>query len=201
MLACPELQIPNTLPRASRQLPILNRHRHARANKRRLDVSLYRSAQVSFSTQAVHRHPADIMQYATSAHRHIIQPLRRMPIQRPLLVLGRQPVQRIAHVLPDLLVPVLVQAERTARVLHEEVEQADFVLFELGELLLDVRGDEVGAAGLGGQRELLLEPGHCGLLLVLRTDGDGGGDGKGGGGGGEDFEGQMEYVVEKAWEE
>ena len=40
MPGCPEFQIPHSLPCPSRQLPILNRYCHARANQCALDVSL-----------------------------------------------------------------------------------------------------------------------------------------------------------------
>lgn len=77
--------------------------------------------------------------------------------------LGRDAVQRIAHVGTDIVVPVLVEAEGAARMLHEQVENADLVVLELRELADDLFGDEVGAARARGQGELLLEPRarHC----------------------------------------
>lgn len=51
--------------------------------------------------------------------------------------------------------------------LHEEVQEADFVGAEFGEFGDDVVGYEVGAAGARGKRELFLDPGHF-VLSVLR---------------------------------
>lgn len=84
-----------------------------------------------------------------------------MPIQpRPLAILRRQPVQRIRHISPHILIPVLIQAERATGVLDEEIQQSDFVGRDLRERGGDVVGYEVGAPCGGGEREGLLEPGH-----------------------------------------
>lgn len=45
--------------------------------------------------------------------------------------------------------------------LDEKVEDADFVVLQLGELARYFFGDEVAAAGLGGEGELFLREGHC----------------------------------------
>lgn len=91
-----------------------------------------------------------------------------MPIKIPLPIRRRNPVQRIAHIGAHILVPVLVQRERAAGVLHEQVEHADFVIAEFGELGEDFVGYEVGAAGARGEGEGFLEPGHfCGSLVVV----------------------------------
>lgn len=58
------------------------------------------------------------------------------------------------------LLTVLIQAQRAAGVLDKEVEQADFVVSDLGDRRQDVVGDEIRAARLGGQRKVLLGPGH-----------------------------------------
>lgn len=50
--------------------------------------------------------------------------------------------------------------------LYEEVEDADLEVLDLGDLLCDMVGDEVGAAGLGRERDRLLEPGHVGFWRV-----------------------------------
>lgn len=44
--------------------------------------------------------------------------------------------------------------------LDEEVHDADFEVFKLGELADDFVGDEVAAAGFGGKGELFLEERH-----------------------------------------
>lgn len=93
-------------------------------------------------------------------HRHIVQPLSAVPVQISLPVLGRDAVERVRHVVAHILVPVLVQAERARCVLDEEVEQADLVVAQLGQLALDVVGDEVGALGIGREVDGLLEPRH-----------------------------------------
>lgn len=61
-----------------------------------------------------------------------------MTVQNPLPILRRNAIQGIAHILPNILVEVFVQAQRAAGVLDEEVEHADFVVAELGEF-----GDDV----------------------------------------------------------
>jgi hypothetical protein len=68
------------------------------------------------------------------------------PIAPDPLVLGHDPVQRIAHVGADVRVPVLVQAQRAGCVLDEEVEEPDFVGFYFWQCGDDVVGYEVGAA-------------------------------------------------------
>ena len=90
------------------------------------------------------------------AHRHVIRPLGRVPVPGPL---WRDAVQRVEHVGAHVGVPVLVEAQRAARVLREEVQQADAHAGELGgELALDERGDEVRAARARGEDEGLLTP-------------------------------------------
>lgn len=131
MLTSPKLTIINPLPRARVQPSIRNRHRNTRAHKTTLDM-----------------------------RGHIIQPLRIMTVQIPLTILGRQTVERVAHVLAHFLVPVLVERQGAGGVLDEEVENADFVVFQLGELAGHFVRDEVAAAGLGGEGELFLEEGH-----------------------------------------
>lgn len=47
------------------------------------------------------------------------------------------------------------------------MQDADFEVFELGELTGDFVGYEVAAAGFGGEGELFLEEGHAGHFLWL----------------------------------
>lgn len=63
-----------------------------------------------------------------------------MPIKIPLVILRRNPIQRIAHIRAHIIVTVLVQRERAARVLHEEGQEADFVGAQFGEFGDDVVG-------------------------------------------------------------
>lgn len=74
--------------------------------------------------------------------------------------LGRDAVERIAHIGADVVVPVLVEAEGAARVLDEQVQQADLVAAQLGQVVYDVVRHEVGAARARGEGELLLRPRH-----------------------------------------
>lgn len=75
--------------------------------------------------------------------------------------LGGYPVQGVAHIGSHILVPVLVETERTARVLDKEIKQADLVLSDLRQRLHDLGSNEVGPARAGREGELLLEPhGH-----------------------------------------
>lgn len=83
-----------------------------------------------------------------------------MPIEVPLAVIRRNSLQRISHVRAHVVVPIFVQRQRAARVLHEQVQQANFVVAKLGELGDDFVGDEVGAAGARGEGECFLEPRH-----------------------------------------
>jgi len=93
--------------------------------------------------------------------RHVVQALGVVPVQIPFGVFGRQAVQGVGHVLAHVLVVVFVQAEGARGVLDEEVQDADFVGFELGELAGDFVGYEVAAAGFGGEGEGFLGEGHC----------------------------------------
>lgn len=51
--------------------------------------------------------------------------------------------------------------------LHEQVQEADFVVFDLWDFFRDDVGDEVGAPRFGGEGELCLEPGHCCCFFVF----------------------------------
>lgn len=83
-----------------------------------------------------------------------------MTIQISLPIIRCNAIQRITHISPDIIIPVLIQRQRTTRVLHEQVQHADLVIADLWELGEDGVGDEVGAAAAGGEGEVLLEPGH-----------------------------------------
>ena len=97
---------------------------------------------------------------AHSTYRHVVPPLGVVAVQllALLALVGRNALQRICHVLAHVLVPVLVEAERAAGVLHEQVQQADAVGRELRELRRDAVRHQVGPARRGGERELFLEP-------------------------------------------
>lgn len=122
-----------------------------------------------------------------------------MPIQLLALgpCLGCNAVQRIRHVRAHVVVPVLVQAERAARVLHEQVQQPHLELPDLGHRADDVVGDEVGAARPRREGELLLRPRHCWRWWW----GSGAGAGAGVVGVGEIGKWEGDYVVEGAGEE
>lgn len=83
-----------------------------------------------------------------------------MAVEVPLLVIRGNPVKRIAHVGAYIVVPVLVERERTAGVLDEQVQHADLVVADLGQFGQDMVGDEVGATAARGQSEVFLGPGH-----------------------------------------
>ncbi|KAK1060677.1 hypothetical protein LTR74_011692 [Friedmanniomyces endolithicus] len=142
-----------------------------------------------------------------------------MPVNIPFGVLGSDPVQSVRHVGPDVRIVVFVQREGAGGVLDEEVEEADFVGFELREVGEDIGGDEVAAAALRGEGELFLGPGHFVLVRFGSgwrrwgrvagggwTAGAGWEDSVGGleGGAAEEFEGEeegFEEDVEEAGEE
>jgi len=131
MFNVPKLQIPNPLPRPRVQPPIRNRNRDTRAHQRTLHM-----------------------------RRHVIRALGIMSVQALLAarVLGHDAVQRVGHIGAHIRVEVLIQTEGAGRVLYEEIEQSSLVRFYLGEFFEDVFGDEVGAAGAGGEGEGFLEP-------------------------------------------
>lgn len=111
MLRRSKLQIPNPLPRPRVQFPIRNRHRHTRADQSTFNVC-----------------------------RHVIRTFARVLVQIPLAVFWRDAVEGVAHVGADILVPVFVKREGAGCMLHEEVEEADFVVLDLW----DGGGDVVG---------------------------------------------------------
>lgn len=121
------------------------------------------------------------------------------PLPRVVVLLRHDPVQRIAHVGPDIRVPVLVHAQRAAGVLHEEMQDADPVVLDLWQLRRYLVGDEVGAARPGGHGERSLEPGH-GAGRGRRGSSRGMGRLLGGGPV-QDCEGQSHEVVEDGREE
>jgi hypothetical protein len=97
----------------------------------------------------------------------------------------RNAIECIAHVCPDILIPlsphqlsfvlnhgqvvlarrvshtVFIQAQRTARVLNEQIQQPNLVVSDLRKIRHHLISYQIGAAGLGGESKLLLEPGHC----------------------------------------
>lgn len=91
---------------------------------------------------------------------HIILPFRRMPIKVPLAIIRRNAIQRVTHIRADVIIPVLVQRETAASMLDEEVQDAALVVAQLGQFGDYLVGDEVAAAGAGGEGEGFLEPGH-----------------------------------------
>lgn len=85
---------------------------------------------------------------------------------------GGDAIEGVAHVGADVVVPVLVEAQRAARVLHEQVQQADPVLPDLRHLPRHVVRHQVRPPRSRRQRELFLEPGHrrrCGCVLLFRV--------------------------------
>lgn len=100
-------------------------------------------------------------------YRHVIRALRAVSIHGPGAVLGRETVQRVAHVGAHILVPVLVQRQGAACVLEEQVQQADAELADLGQRVEDGVGDEVAAARLRRQGEALRPPVSGSLLEYL----------------------------------
>lgn len=91
-----------------------------------------------------------------NTYRHIIGALGRMAIQIPLLIHRRNAIQGIAHIGANIVIPVLVQRKRTAGVLYEQIQHADFVVADLGDLLEDMVGDQVGAAAASRESKSLL---------------------------------------------
>jgi len=89
-------------------------------------------------------------------YRHIIFALRRMTVQVPLLIHRGNAIKSVAHIGSNIIIPVLVQRKRATGVLHEQVQHADFVVANLGNLLENMVGDEVGAAAAGGKSEVFL---------------------------------------------
>lgn len=83
-----------------------------------------------------------------------------MPIQSSLPIFRRNPIQSITQILPNILVPILIHTQRTARMLHKQIEQPDLVGRDLGQGRDYFRGDEVGTPGAGGEGEGFLEPGR-----------------------------------------
>ena len=90
-----------------------------------------------------------------------------MAIQLALRIRRRNAIQSIAHISPNIIIPVLIQRERTAGVLDEQVQDADLVVADFRDLGQDMVGDEVGAATAGGQSEVFLGPGHGGSNVVV----------------------------------
>ncbi len=88
------------------------------------------------------------------------------PVRR---VLGDGLVEVGLEVAPHVGRGVLVQRQRRRGVLHEEVEQPDPQLAELGQLADHLTGDEVEAAPGRAQRDLALEPHGPGTLLRRRS--------------------------------
>lgn len=82
-----------------------------------------------------------------------------MSIQSPLGVFRGYAIQSGVHVYSDVGVEVFVQAQRTARVLDEQVQHANGVVFDLGQLPLNLVGDEIRPTGLLVEMDGSLRPG------------------------------------------
>lgn len=93
-------------------------------------------------------------------HRHIILTLRRMTIKITLTIHRRNAIKSITHISADIVIPVLIERERAASVLHKQVQHADLVVTNLGDLRHNMIGDEIRAATARWQSESFLEPGH-----------------------------------------
>lgn len=93
---------------------------------------------------------------------HVVRALGAVAVELLALgpLLGGDAVEGVRHVGAHVVVPVLVEAERARRVLHEQVEQADLVVLDLGQRVPDVVGHQVRAARPRREGELLLRPGH-----------------------------------------
>ena len=82
----------------------------------------------------------------------------------PRFILHNNLIQTIAHILPDITVPIFIQAHGATRMLQEKVQQPHFYIFQrCGELRCDVGGNEVGATGVGWKGKRVLgvgRPGH-----------------------------------------
>jgi hypothetical protein len=108
VLACPELKVPDPLPCPRVQFPICDRNRDTRTNQCRLDMCLERRL-LAIIDNLVDPFESPPRPIAGCTYRHVIQPLGTMSIQISLPILGCDPVQRIAHIGPHILVPVLVE--------------------------------------------------------------------------------------------
>lgn len=152
MPAGTELQEPDPLPRTGGQSAIgdgdIDRRTDEGGFNMGLTISIMRSNQ----------------QAGGGGYRHIILALRGMSVQIALLIGRGNAVQSIAHIRADIVVKVLVERDGAAGMLDEQVEHADLVVAQFGELGEDIVGDEVGAAGAGGEREGFLKPGHGGRM-------------------------------------
>jgi hypothetical protein len=69
-----------------------------------------------------------------------------MPVEIALAVSGDNTIQGIRHVSADIFVPIFVEGERAASVLDEELQNADFVGLQFGELRDNVVGHQVGTS-------------------------------------------------------
>ena len=72
-----------------------------------------------------------------------MSPLSRAPSLRRTCIFFHYPVQRIAHVRPHIVVPILIHRQCTARVLQEEVQQSTFYAGYRGKRGNNVVCDEV----------------------------------------------------------
>lgn len=67
--------------------------------------------------------------------------------------------------LPHILVPVLIQTQRATGVLHKQLQDTNFVVFDFWHFFENSVGDEVTASALCRKRKLFLRPGHCCLWV------------------------------------
>jgi hypothetical protein len=61
---------------------------------------------------------------------------------------------------------VLVQAQSTTGMLNKQIQQANFVISNLGKIRNHLIGYQVGAPRFCGESKLLLEPSHCACSSV-----------------------------------
>lgn len=94
--------------------------------------------------------------------RHVVWAFVAVPVEVFALGtgFGGDTIEGVAHVGTDILVPVLIEAEGAAGVLDEEVQQADLVVADGGQLVEDDIRYEVRATRPGRQGEVFLVPRH-----------------------------------------
>jgi hypothetical protein len=163
MSARPEFKIPDTLPGSCSQAAIGYWNRDGRADKSGfymcLEIGISFGQLVYLDEKACAEQ--GIINRGKKTNRHIILPLSTMSIQITRLIHRHNPIQRITHILPYILIPILIQRQRAARMLHEQMQQSDLDVAQLRQFGQDVVGDQVGAARARWEREGLLEPDCC----------------------------------------
>jgi hypothetical protein len=90
----------------------------------------------------------DADQTALDMAGHVVRALGVVDV---MIALGHNTLERGLHVLADIWVAILVEGQSRRRVLQKQVQHANFVLLDLGNILKHLVGHEIASRAPGAE--------------------------------------------------